>query len=82
VYLVETGDLEMGITVTLSSDELAQIRKITQTESDSEAISRAAREFLRISQLRQLKAISGRVAYEDKSHQLEALEISEVDFPE
>lgn len=72
----------MGISITLSSDELAQIRRITQTESDSEAISRAAREFLRFSQLRQLKAVSGRVEYEDQSDQLEALEIGEIDFPD
>jgi len=75
VSLLRTGDSEMGISVTLSSDELAQIKQITQTKSDSEAISRAVREFLRFSQLCQLKAISGRVGYEDRSDQLEALEI-------
>jgi len=71
----------MGITVTLTSEELAQIKRITQTESDSEAVSRAAREFLRHAQLRQLKSVSGHVEYEDNWQSLESLEIGETDFP-
>lgn len=49
----------------LSSEELAQIKQITQLDSDSEAVSRAAREFLRLFRLRQLKSVSGQVEYEE-----------------
>ena len=71
----------MGITVTLSSEEVAQIKQLTQIDSDSEAVGHAAREFLRLCQLRQLKSISGRVEYEDNWRDLESLEIGETDFP-
>ncbi|MBM4090440.1 MAG: hypothetical protein FJ276_13620 [Planctomycetes bacterium] len=71
----------MGITVTLSNEELAQIKQLTQIDSDSEAVGHAAREFLRLRQLRQLKSISGRVEYEDNWRDLESLEIGETAFP-
>ncbi len=72
----------MGITVTLSTDEIAEIRKLTQVDSDSEAVGRAVREFLRISQLRQLKSVSGRVEYEENWQALESLELGETGFPD
>ena len=72
----------MGIKVTLSSEELAQIKQITQLDSDSEAVSCAAREFLRLCQLRQLKSISGHVEYEDNWRSLESLELGNTGFPD
>ncbi len=72
----------MSITVTLSTAEIAEIRKLTQVDSDSEAVSRAVREFLRISQLRQLKSVSGRVEYEENWQRLESLELGETEFPD
>jgi Arc/MetJ family transcription regulator len=71
----------MAITVTLSSEELAQIKQITQLDSDSEAVGRAAREFLRLWQLRQLQAVSGHVEFDDHWRTLESLELREAGFP-
>jgi len=72
----------VSITVTLSTAEIAEIRKLTQVDSDSEAVSRAVREFLRISRLRQLKSVSGRVEYEENWQGLESLELGETGFPD
>jgi adenosine deaminase len=73
--------MEMGVTVTLSSEELAQIRQLTQIDSDSEAVGQAAREFLRLHQLRQLQLVSGHVDFVDQSEKLESLELGEAGFP-
>lgn len=71
----------MSITVTLTSEELAQIKQIVKLDSDGEAVEKAAREFLRLSGLRQLKAVSGKVDFEDNWRELESLELDEVAFP-
>ena len=41
----------------------------------------AAREYLRMSRLRELKAVSALVDFCDVSQQLETLELDEMDFP-
>jgi hypothetical protein len=71
----------MSVTVTLSNEELAQIKQLTQIDSDSEAVGRAAREFLRLCRLRQLQSVSGHVDFVDQSEQLESLELGEAGFP-
>jgi Arc/MetJ family transcription regulator len=65
----------MRITIEFTSQEIAQIKQITQLHTDSEAVTQAAREFLRISRLRELKAASGKLDFEDQSTSLEALEL-------
>jgi len=70
----------MSLTVDLTSDEVAQIRKITHTDDDAAAVTIAAREYLRISCLRELKAVCGNVDYRDASDRLESLELDETDF--
>lgn len=72
----------MSITVTLTNDELAQIKVLTKQESDADAVGQAAREFLRLSRLRELKAVSGKVEFDENWPQLEAMELNEVDFPQ
>jgi hypothetical protein len=67
----------MSVTINLSPDELAQIKRFTELESEDEAVTKAAREFLRVSQLRELKAASGKVAYQDVAEAMEALELRE-----
>jgi hypothetical protein len=71
----------MSLTVDLTSDEVDQIKQITRVEDDAAAVTKAAREYLRLSRLRELKMISGKVDYEDNSEQLESLELSEIGFP-
>ena len=39
VMSIERGDAKVGISVSLSSEELAQIKQLTQVDSDSEAVT-------------------------------------------
>ena len=36
----------MSVTINLSSDELAQIKRFTELENESDVVTKAAREFL------------------------------------
>ena len=72
----------MGITVQLDPEEIAELKNITRTIDDSSAVSAAAREFIRLTRLRELKAVTGRVDYIENWKQQEELEIRETDFPE
>ena len=67
----------MSVTIQLSSEELAQIKRLTDLENENEAVTKAAREYLRIAQLRELKALSGKVDYQDAANAMEALELRE-----
>jgi hypothetical protein len=67
----------MSVTINLSSDELAQIKRFTDIENESDAVTKAAREFLRLVKLRELKAASGNVDYQDAGEAMEALELRE-----
>ena len=72
----------MGITVQLDPDELAQLKEITRTVDESVAVSTAAREFIRLTRLRELKATTGRVDFSENWKQLRSLELRETGFPE
>ena len=67
----------MSVIVDLSSDEVAQIKRFTNLENENEAVTKAAREFLRVVQLRELKAASGKVDYQDAGEAMETLELRE-----
>jgi len=67
----------MSVTISLSLDELAQIKRFTELENENEAVTKAAREFLRVAQLRELKAVSGKLEYQDVSEAMEAMEVRE-----
>jgi len=67
----------MSVTINLSSDELAQIKRFTELENESDAVTKAAREFLRLVKLRELKAASGNVDYQDAGEAMETLELRE-----
>jgi Arc/MetJ family transcription regulator len=71
----------MGVTVTLSTDELAQVKQLTQIDSDSEAVGQAVREFLRLTQLRQTQSVSGHVEYDADWRSSVSLELHEIGFP-
>ncbi len=68
----------MSITINPSPEEIAQIKRLTELANETEAVAMAAREFLRVAQLRQLKAASGKLDYSDQSEALEAMELREV----
>ena len=67
----------MRVAVDLSSDELAQIKRFTELENESDAVAKAAREFLRALRLRELKGASGNVDYQESGEAMESLELRE-----
>jgi len=72
----------MSITIEMSAQEIAALKQLTRLDNDAEAIIRAAREFLRLSRLRELKAVSGKVQFESNWQELEELEFQESALPQ
>jgi hypothetical protein len=60
----------MTIHIELTAQEIASLKQITKVDSDGEVVTRAAREFLRLNRLRELKAVSGKVDYENNWQEL------------
>ena len=54
----------MSITIEMPAHEIEALKQLTRLENDAEAIIQAAREFLRLSRLRELKNASGKVEFE------------------
>lgn len=67
----------MPITIDLPQEELLEMREITKAADDAAGVVAAAREFVRWSRLRELKAASGNVDFEENWQQLEANEACE-----
>ena len=72
----------MSVGVKLTNDEMTQLRHVTRKDDDAEAISMAAREYLRLAGLRELKSVSGKVEFKDNWSELETLEAGETSFPQ
>lgn len=72
----------MSIHVELTAQEIAALKQATKIENDAEAVTKAAREFLRLNRLRELKVVSGKVEFETNWKELEKLELAETDFPQ
>lgn len=72
----------MSITIELSNQELAVLKQLTRLENDADAVIAAAREFVRLSRLRELKDASGKVDFESNWQQLEDLELAESPLPQ
>ena len=72
----------MSISIDLTVQEVAALKQFTKVEDDAEAVAKAAREFLRLSRLRDLKAVCGKVEFESNWQELEELELNESDFPQ
>jgi hypothetical protein len=72
----------MSITIDLTAQEIAALKEITRLDNEAEAVLRAAREFLRLNRLRELKAVSGKVEFENNWQELEQLELNETSFPQ
>ena len=72
----------MSISIELTTQEIVALKKITKLENDADAVAKAAREFLRLSRLRELKAVSGKVEFEANWEELEGLELEESGFPQ
>jgi hypothetical protein len=72
----------MSIHVEMSPQEIAALKQFTNIEDESEAVTQAAREFIRLSRLRELKTVCGKVEIENNWQELENLELGAHDFPE
>ena len=72
----------MSITIEMPAKELAAIKKLTRLEDDAQAITQAAREYLRLVGLRELKGASGNVDFELNWQELEDLELGETTPPQ
>jgi len=70
----------MTISVELSPEEIQQLRELTKLENDAEAVGRAARDYVRLRRLQELKAVCGKLDYEENWSQLESLELGETGF--
>jgi hypothetical protein len=71
----------MSINIELTEQEVAALKQVTKSQDGAEAVSKAAREFLRLARLRELKGVSGRVDVKTNWQELETLELGESDFP-
>lgn len=72
----------MSISIEMSLQEIAALKQVTKLDNDADAVTKAAREFLRISRLRELKAASGKVDFTSNWQELENLELREMEFPQ
>jgi hypothetical protein len=72
----------VSITIEMPAQEIAALKQLTRLENDADAIIQAAREFLRLSRLRELKAASGTVEFEANWQELEDLELRESSIPQ
>jgi hypothetical protein len=71
----------MSINIELTAQEVTALKQVTRIQDDAEAVTKAAREYLRIAGLQELKGVSGKVEFEANWQKLEALELDESDFP-
>ena len=71
----------MSITIDLTAQEIASLKQFTNQEDDAQAVATAARAFLRLRRLRELKAVSGKVEWEANWQELEERELGECGFP-
>lgn len=72
----------MSITIDMSPQEIAAIKQLTRLDNDAEAIVQAAREFVRLARLRELKTASGKVDFDSHWQELEDLELNESALPQ
>jgi hypothetical protein len=72
----------MSIHVEMTAQEIASLKQITKLDNDAEAVTKAAREFIRLIRLRELKAVSGKVDFDNNWQELEQRELDVPDFPQ
>jgi hypothetical protein len=70
----------VSITVELPDGEIALLKQLTHLENDADAVIAAARAFLRVSRLRELKGVCGKVEFDETW--LENLELTKQNFPD
>lgn len=68
----------MYLELDLTEQELARLRELTQITTNERAVSSAAREFLRLRMLQELKGASGQVDFDLDWQSQEALELDDL----
>jgi hypothetical protein len=68
----------MVVQIELTENELALIKQATNQSDATAAVTEAAKEFLRITELKKLKSVSGKVAFNLDWQDLESLELGEL----
>ncbi len=71
----------MSIQIELPAQEITALKRATKLEDEAEAVVMAAREFLRLHCLQELKAVSGKVEFDSTWQAQEELELAELEFP-
>jgi hypothetical protein len=71
----------MTLSIEMTPNEIAALKQLTKLDNDADAVAKAAREFLRLRRLGELKAVSGKVEFQLNWQELEALELRESGFP-
>ncbi len=72
----------MSITIEMSAHELSALKQLTRLENDADAVIAAAREFVRLRRLRELKDACGNLDFEANWQKLEELELAETPVPQ
>lgn len=68
----------MVVSIDFSEDELLQIQRATGDSDPAAAVASAAREFVRVSLLKQLKTVSGKVEFDLDWRELDEAELGEL----
>lgn len=71
----------MSINIELPAFEIAALKRATNRDCEAEAIIHAAREYLRVQGLSELKTASGKFEFDDNWQQMEQLELEEAGPP-
>jgi hypothetical protein len=70
--------IAMNLVLNLTEQELSEIRSRTDASDDAEAVCRAAREYLRVCQARELTAMAADLDYDENAwRELDAAELGQ-----
>ena len=65
----------MAITIDFPPNDLARLKEMTRVDDDAQAVVQAAREYMRIVGLRELRKMSGNVEFEETWRELDRIEL-------
>jgi hypothetical protein len=69
----------MRATLNIPDDLLSEVQKLTGEKSKTKAITIAMKEYVRQKRIKELLALRGKIQIEDVTHELEKLEMEEME---
>ncbi|OHE60487.1 MAG: hypothetical protein A2Z47_10160 [Thermodesulfovibrio sp. RBG_19FT_COMBO_42_12] len=69
----------MRATLNIPDDLLSEVQKLTGEKSKTKAITIAMKEYVRQRRIKELLALRGKIQIEDVTHELEKLEMEEME---